>query len=64
MKVGYNNNQEGTLLGKSKIVKFKLTASKVVHKEIIYPITLLINIILVADRALDRKAWKKNAIPI
>jgi hypothetical protein len=53
-----------------KIVIFKLTASRVVQREIIYPITnhdkikyKNLILLLVADLALFKKAWKKNDIP-
>jgi hypothetical protein len=61
--VGYKCIQPGKVLGKLNIVKLRLTANKVVQREIIYPITNINKIILVADLALDRKAWKKKAIP-
>ena len=46
-------------------MKFRLTASKVVQREIIYPMTILLKkFLLVAERAFVKKAWKKNAMLI
>lgn len=54
----------GIVFGRSNIVKFRLTANSVVQRDKIYPMTTLKYKLLVADLALERKDWKKNAIPI